>query len=447
MGLGQKSVYINEATILRRLIPILLFVITIVLGFMTIKVGNRILMMGLIGLPFGLIAITYPKVTLTAVLILHASRIPVAGVPGATIGIFGQLLFATTFILGTLIGQRQWLPIITKERKFITMFMWLIFIIISFRGVGLRILGSVTWGGTVYVAILLSILMYYMTSGFHFSKKNIRWIIWGGFIASIIGTIANYNTGWSFSENTHSEIDQGRLSFLRPLFSGLFPIALIANIKNLKIWNVLLLIISFGIITLTGFRSYTVAGLGVLLVYGLFKSPSKGFFIFGVVVASLIGWSLLYLISPHLPIGIQRSISFIPAMRVPDEVLMNGATSVEWRVEIWNYCFAYVKEYLLIGRGVTYNVVDIIENTSSYDIRGGTTWFRWHTHSYHSGPLTLLVDFGIPGLLMHLFFAYHAIKVLWSYSKKLAKIKNIEARFALFCCVSVLWDLFHFYFM
>ena len=97
MGLSQKSVYINEATILRRIIPILLFIITLVLCFMTIRIGNRILMIGLIGLPFALIAISYPKITLTSVLILNASGIPVPQVPGATIGIFAQLIFAVTF--------------------------------------------------------------------------------------------------------------------------------------------------------------------------------------------------------------------------------------------------------------------------------------------------------------------------------------------------------------
>lgn len=447
MGLSQKSVYINEATILRRIIPILLFIITLVLCFMTIRIGNRILMIGLIGLPFALIAISYPKITLTSVLILNASGIPVPQVPGATIGIFAQLIFAVTFVLGILIGQRQWKPLPAKERKYITMFMWLVLLLIFVRGAGLRILGSVTWGGTVYIALLLSGLMYYMTSGFVLSQKFIRWIIWGGFFATIIGTVVGYNSGWAFSENTHNVIDQGRLSFLTPLFTGLFPIALIANIKNLKIWNIILLVISFGIIALTGFRSYTIAGLGVLLLYGFFKMPSKGLFLSSVLGSGFIVWALLYIVSPYLPIGIQRSISFLPAMRVPDEVLMNGATSVAWRVEIWNYCLEYAKEFLLIGRGVTYNVADIIANTTSRDIYGGTTWFRWHTHAYHSGPLTLLVDFGIPGLVIHLLFAYHAIKRFWNYSKKLALIKTIEARFALFFCVSFIWDIFHFYFI
>ena len=69
------------------------------------------------GLPFALIAISYPKITLTSVLILNASGISVPQVPGATIGIFAQLIFAVTFLLGILIGQRQWEAVTCQRTK------------------------------------------------------------------------------------------------------------------------------------------------------------------------------------------------------------------------------------------------------------------------------------------------------------------------------------------
>ena len=56
--------------------------------------------------------------------------------------------------------------------------------------------------------------------------------------------------------------------------------------------------------------------------------------------------------------------------------------------------------YLWIGRGSTFNVFDTVDNLSQSDIMLYTPWFAFQTHAYHSGPLTLLIDYGLPGFLI-----------------------------------------------
>jgi hypothetical protein len=435
---------VDQAALSRNFIVTLLFVLTITVASFVLKTGNFVFMAAVVLLPFALILMHQPKVVLVMVLVLNATMLPVPGLENSTLGLLAQIILTGTYLLGLMLGQLSWQKDKCVERKLVILYMWLLIMLIVTRGAGLRILGSATWGGTQYIQQFAAIFLFYVTSGFILPKKHIRWIIWGGLIASAIGAAISYKTGWAFSESTN-EVNQGRLAFLRPLFYGLFPVAIIVSWKNIKLLNLLLVLLSFLVIALTGFRSLLVGGVMVLAGYGFFRARNKTQYSLLLIMVGLLSWGVLIAVSSSLPIGIQRSISFIPGTHVPHEVAMNATESVEWRVEIWTFCLQHAREYLLIGRGVTFNVVDVIKNTSFADLRGQTTWFMFETHSYHSGPLSLLIDLGIPGVIIHFLFTVYAIKRFWRYAVKLAKIDTFEAKFALYYCVVLLWDLVSFY--
>jgi hypothetical protein len=74
------------------------------------------------------------------------------------------------------------------------------------------------------------------------------------------------------------------------------------------------------------------------------------------------------------------------------------------------------------------------------DIALFTPWFAFETRSYHSGPLSLLLDYGLPGLLLGLWLAGLVLRRFWQTAVRLAKIDTIESRYALFLSVFVLWQ-------
>jgi hypothetical protein len=80
-----------------------------------------------------------------------------------------------------------------------------------------------------------------------------------------------------------------------------------------------------------------------------------------------------------------------------------------------------------------------------WDIQTFSPWFAFQTRSYHSGPLSLLVDYGLPGLLIALWLTVLVIKHVWGLARRLAGFDTFESRYALFLCVGLLWRWVAFY--
>ena len=437
---------IDSVILSRKLTILFFFIMTVVASFFVLKTGNRLFMVMLVALPFGLILMRSPSITLVMALILNATLLPVPGLASNQFGFVGLVILSGTYVAGISMGHLEWRPEKTPQHKWIKFYFFLLVVIILFRGTGLRILGSSKWGGTQYVAQFVSILSFFVLSGFIICRKHIRWIAWGSLIAGAIGSYFTWKTGWSFGESG-SEVTQGRLSYLRAFYLALYPIAFAFKPKRIRWGSLFLILASIATVSLTGFRSYTIGAIMILIGYGFFKANNKIGYISAVSILGLLAWGGIVAISEILPIGIQRSFSFIPGVNVGGEVMTNAATSIDFRIEIWKYCIQHMREYLWIGRGVTFDVLVVLKNTSQMDIQAKSTWFMYETHSYHSGPLALLIDLGIPGFVFFASFCILSIKQVWGYAVRLAKINTFEARYTLFLCVSLLWDLVSFFFV
>jgi hypothetical protein len=75
------------------------------------------------------------------------------------------------------------------------------------------------------------------------------------------------------------------------------------------------------------------------------------------------------------------------------------------------------------------------------------TLFAYLSHNYHSGPITALIDFGVPGALILLGFMITAGKYLVHNAKKIMYQDSFEARYVLYLCVSLLWQFIAFWFV
>ena len=70
-----------------------------------------------------------------------------------------------------------------------------------------------------------------------------------------------------------------------------------------------------------------------------------------MIILGILLYVIILAIAPNLPDVAQRAISFVPNIQVSERVAADAEGSVEWRIEIWEYCLSQVKDYLLIGRG------------------------------------------------------------------------------------------------
>ncbi len=440
-----KRSSVDAAVLSRRLVEAFLFLLSVIASFYVLKTGNRILMIGLVALPFVLMLMNAPHLTLIMAIVLDATNLPVPGLSSSTLGYLAKFVLVMTYILAALMGRRQWIRQNTPISRAVGFYLIWMVIVMAFRGTGLRILGSETWGGTRYIAHFVAIAMFYTVMGMQISKRHLRWIIWGSLFAGFVGTLIKSQ---GYGNTDDPEVVTSRLSFLGPVFRSFFPLVFALKFRRAPIVNVILVVLALGMIGLTGFRSFLVGSLAVLVGYGFFKSKQRrvqySIFVFAMAI---LAWGAVVLLCPHLPKGLQRALSFIPGTHVDVSIAHNATDSITWRFEIWGYCLAHAKQYLLVGRGMAFDVMQTVAELSTSDIMGFSPWFAYETHAYHSGPLSLLIDYGIPGLLIYIAFTWFAFRQVWRYATRLSKLNTFESRFALYLCVNLLWSFFAFFFV
>lgn len=441
---NRNATGVDSAILMRQLVTFMLFVGTIVAAGYVLTTGNMVYMLGVVALPFVLMLMQKPTMMLVMALVLNATLLPVPGLKASMIGLLAELLFVGTFFLGVFMGKLPWKSEKTEVHTFIRLYLFLVILIVIVRGAGFRFMGSNSWGGTSYIYQFAAVFMFFALSGFRVTNKTIRWVIWGRLLAGAIGSFVLWKMGSRFSLSV-DDVDQSRLSYLRPFVLTLLPVAIAVRYGKALWINVFLVVFCLGLIGLTGFRSFLVAAVLTVIGYGFFRARNKVAYIGGMILLGLLCWGAILAVSSKLPLGLQRAVSFIPFVQVDADVLEDASQSIEWRFEIWQYCIEQSHKYLLIGRGLTIEVIDILATTSMKDIGSASTWFRYGMHSYHSGPFTLLIDFGIPGLIIHLLFTCFAFKRVWGYASQMARMDTLEARYTLVMCVVLLWDLVSFY--
>lgn len=164
---------------------------------------------------------------------------------------------------------------------------------------------------------------------------------------------------------------------------------------------------------LGGFRSFLVI-LGIVSVVqfyfeGLFRSR----FFLWFSLAGVVGVTLLFAFADHLPLPVQRSISFLP-VQIDPAVRRDATGTWDWRWEMWRVTLPIVPRYLLLGKGFNFDGTDEWLTTLGA-MRGMSASYdaAMISSDYHQGILTLIVPFGIWGLLAFLAFCVTSLRVLY----------------------------------
>lgn len=118
----------------------------------------------------------------------------------------------------------------------------------------------------------------------------------------------------------------------------------------------------------------------------------------------------------HFPYSVQRALSFLP-VPVDPMARMDAEISTNWRVEMWKSILPWVPRYLFLGKGYTITPEDF--SIAIQNLQGTTQAFsedeNWAAivGQYHSGPLSVIIPFGIWGVIALLWFLAVSIRVLW----------------------------------
>ena len=305
-------------------------------------------------------------------------------------------------------------------------------------GVGFRSFGSTSYGGKRYVVMLAAILGFFAFVGrgvpIHLAPRYAALF----FLSSVTAMLSNLafaggpalyflyyvfpvdyaltQAGATFAVTGNPVM---RLTGLSVAAVGFFCFMLVRYgilgvLDFSKPWRLLIVLAVTFVSLLGGFRSFAIV-LGLLLLFQFFLEGlhTTKYLPVGIITAVL-ALSLLLPFASELPRAVQRSLSFIPFIQMDADTRRDADGSVDWRFRMWQALVPEVPKYLWIGKGFAINPTDLyltedgVKKGLRSDIEPALI-----TGTYHNGPLTLLIAFGIPGALAFGLFLIGAGRALY----------------------------------
>jgi hypothetical protein len=174
-----------------------------------------------------------------------------------------------------------------------------------------------------------------------------------------------------------------------------------------KLWRPLLMFALVPIVMLGGFRS-SLIGLMMMvsLIFFLEKMHRTGVMLVVTMVA-LAGAVLIIPLASHLPFTYQRALAFLP-LDISPEARMSADTSTEWRLEMWKALLPQVPQYLFKGKGYAFSRATFDEmigtDAAFHNLVDASQDPLALAGDFHSGPLSVVIPFGIWGVITLFWF-------------------------------------------
>jgi hypothetical protein len=302
-------------------------------------------------------------------------------------------------------------------------------------GIGLQTLGGSTGGGKKYLAIFIGIGSYFALTSRFIPKEQRRKLItlyclaglpcFLGDIAPMLPAPLNYIGLLIPSANASVAAESGsiRLGALMGTANVIMNYFLIRyglrGVLNLNHpFRLLLFIVMFFMMLLGGFRSALIAMGTVLALLFIFEKLYRTQLVLLVFFGVMLGATLAVTFADKLPKSMQRSMSFLPFVKVDESVMADADGSKKWREDMWADLWPKVPGYLLLGKGYSLTQQD-------YESMGHGTFAGANdamdksqtglavSGDYHNGPLSTLIPFGIWGGISYVWLSVAAMLVLY----------------------------------
>jgi hypothetical protein len=126
-----------------------------------------------------------------------------------------------------------------------------------------------------------------------------------------------------------------------------------------------------------------------------------------VILLSLVAGGMLTLFAERLPLGIQRSLSVLPFIRLDPLAEMSAEASTGWRLQIWQDVIPLIPQYLLVGKGYAFS------GTQQAQMGRASMESTELVGDYHNGPLSVILPFGMFGAIAFVWLLVAGLRVFY----------------------------------
>ena len=313
-------------------------------------------------------------------------------------------------------------------------------------GIGGRALGSDMWGAKRYLGVIGAVMGFFAITAHPIRREDAQ-ILTGAFLlmgmTAIFADIA-YMLGPAFyflynffpvdlafhtvaSQDTLKRSTGFAWASQAAYWFMLMRYGLRGILDPQKPWRIVAFFGIFVVGLIGGFRSSIIL-FGILTISQFFiEKLHKTRYLPIFAGASLIVGMGLIIGARHLPLSMQRALSFLP-IEVHPMARNDADGTLHWRLEMWRIVAREVPDYLVLGKGYGFSGTDYVLTQEA--IRRGM--FRAYedtliSGNYHNGILTLLVPFGLGGFICFCWFIWASLRVLMrNYRYSPQDLKNIN---------------------
>jgi hypothetical protein len=300
-------------------------------------------------------------------------------------------------------------------------------------GIGLHSLGNDTAGGKSYILLLMGILGYFALTAQRIPPKRVKLYVSLFFLAgctAVIGELAShvpsslyfifafFPADFYSMDNAPGMVDfHARYAGLGSTgVAGFFFMLACYGPRGLFLSGRLWRPVVFGLFTIMiffgGFRSAIILCGSTFFIQCYLERlhHTKVFPVF--IFAGMIAVTLIIPFASKLPFTFQRALAFLPLKL--DPVARNDAEGTEdWRLNIWKEALPLVPQYLLLGKGYALSENDVQTASTRNFYRASDFETVDIVGNYHSGPLSVVIPFGIWGVIAIFWFWIASLRALY----------------------------------
>lgn len=296
-------------------------------------------------------------------------------------------------------------------------------------GIGMRLFGGGTYGGKRYIYIAMAILGYFAFISQPIPPEKRKLYVTLFFLSGVTQAIgelfafvspnlyfiflffpADFQGYFSLMADDIPRLGGLAIASSAAIYAMLARWGVAGTLSWRTIWRPVLFISLLVLSTLGGFRSLLATIILTFAVLFYFEGLIRSRLMVVMLTIGLLAGILCVPFADKLPLNIQRTISFLP-INISPVARANAESSSSWRFEMWQRVLPEVPKYLILGKGLSMSGQELESATTTASALDPTEAAEL-SGDYHSGPLSLIIPFGIFGTLGFLWFLGASILVL-----------------------------------
>ena len=308
-------------------------------------------------------------------------------------------------------------------------------------GIGVRALGGSVYGGKKYIYLFVSVLSYFAITARPIPKEKAKLYVglyFLGQVTAFVGNLFVISPDWlhplflifppSGEGDSPFEIGVTRLGGISSAAVAVYFYMMAKYgargvFFSGKLWRTAVVLLMFVLVFLGGFRTTIML---VLVTFTIMFFYEKLHRTPAMMIMILIGGMAAVAVIPlahRLPYTFQRALAFLP-LDLDADAVTSADASTQWRLDMWKALLPQIPDHLLLGKGLAFSSAEydemmtgniILQDMAArFDASQGSLALA---SDFHNGMLSLIIPFGVWGVITVVWFLFAGLNVMWRNTK------------------------------